>query len=492
MSSYQISKTSFIKHDQCPKAFFLYKNFPYLRDPISKEKQFTFNRGHEVGFLAQQLFPGGIDVSAKTKSASEGAQITQDLILNNTTIIYEATFIHNGVLVMVDILHFDGLNWNAYEVKSSLKISEIYVKDACLQYYVLKNSLPKFNDLYLVTLNGDYVLQNELNIQQLFKKRSVKTDGEKNLDYFKHKISDMHLLLEKNVTPEVPIGKQCFSPYTCDFMGTCWKNIISDKSVFNIGKSDKETIFNWYNAGYKTTDLVPPDNELKAHIKIQLESISKQTEYINKTEIKTFFNKINSNSCFMDMEVWSPAVPKFNGHKPFEQLPFLYSLCYRINEEIRYHHYIIPEGTNDLKSFIESLLESTATFRNVVVYDKNLELQVLAKIEHLLPEFSLSINELRLKMIDLADVVQNFYFYHPKFKGNFSLKAISELLDETADYNKLEVQSGIIAMYKYEGLLNEPNQILKEDLKQQLIDYCNLDTLTAMKFYEYLKERIKE
>ncbi len=492
MSSYQISKTSFIKYDQCPKAFFLYKNFPYLRDPISKEKQFTFNRGHDVGLLAQELFPGGIDVSKQTKSAGEGAEITKQLIQNKTYTIYEATFIFNGVLIMVDILHFDGERWNAYEVKSSLKISEVYVKDACLQYYVLKNSLVEFNDLFLVTLNSDYVLEEKLNIQQLFKKKSVKIDGEKNLEFFRHKISEMQFLLEKNVTPEVAIGKQCFSPYSCDFMGTCWKNIIGDKSVFNIGKSDKETIFKWFYEGYKTTDLVPIETIMKPHVKIQLESINSQTEYINKAEVKKFLQGISINSCFMDMEVWSPAIPKFKGHKPFEQLPFLYSLSYRIDEEIRHHHYIIEEGTNDLKSFIESLINSTATFKNIILYDKNLELQVLAKIEHLMPEYSNSINELRLKIIDLADLVQNFYFYHPNFKGNFSLKAISELLDDTADYNKLEVQSGIIAMYKYEGLLNEPNQILREDVRQQLIDYCNLDTLTALKFYEYLKEKIKE
>src|SRR5690348_16217020 len=59
---YSISKTSFLKLEQCQKAFFLYKNHPYLRDKVSAEKQLTFKRGHDVGFFAQQLFPGGTDV----------------------------------------------------------------------------------------------------------------------------------------------------------------------------------------------------------------------------------------------------------------------------------------------------------------------------------------------------------------------------------------------------------------------------------------------
>src|SRR5688572_29884394 len=180
-----LSKTSFLKFDQCTKAFFLYKKHPYLRDPVSREKQFTFNRGHEVGKLAQQLFPGGIDVTEKAKNSLEAFELTQKLIAENVQTIYEATFIYSDVLVMVDILHFDGKKWIAYEVKSSLKVSEVYVKDACLQYYVLKNFLGNFDDLFLVTLNGNYVLEGDLNIKLLFKKRSIKTNAEENLEFFR-------------------------------------------------------------------------------------------------------------------------------------------------------------------------------------------------------------------------------------------------------------------------------------------------------------------
>src|SRR4051812_36302434 len=136
---YSISKTSFLKFEQCQKAFFLYKNHPYLRDKLSVDKQLTFKRGHDVGFFAQQLFPGGIDVSKETKSSTAGYELTLTLIENKTPVIYEATFLYKGVLIMVDILTLvDGV-YTAYEVKSSMKVSETYLKDAYLQYYVLKN-----------------------------------------------------------------------------------------------------------------------------------------------------------------------------------------------------------------------------------------------------------------------------------------------------------------------------------------------------------------
>jgi hypothetical protein len=492
MNGSPISKTAFLKYDQCSKAFFLYKKHPYLRDPVSKEKQFTFNRGHYVGKLAQQLFPGGADVSLQTKSSKAAFDLTKELLSQNIKTIYEATFIYNGVLVMIDILHYDGMNWNAYEVKSSLKISDAYIKDACLQYYVLKNSLSDFNDLFLVTLNANYVLGDEIDLKQLFKKRSIKENAEKNIGFFDTTVLQMNLVLEKNVIPDVPIGKHCFSPYECDFLGTCWKNTSDPKSIFRIGKSDRDQLFALYFSGAETVDKIDPETDLKPHIKIQAESIKTGQPYFEKNAINDFLKKVRGKFCFLDMEIWSPAIPKYKGAGPFEQIPFLFSVCF-LNESIPvFKNYLKPIETDSRFEFLLALLDATKDFDSVLVFDKNLEQQILGKLENLFPEKKKEINDLRLKLIDLAEPVQNFNFYHPKFNGNFSLKAVSEIFSETSDYSGLDIASGIVAMHKYEGLLTEENVIINEQTKQQLTDYCNADTLTCSKFLEYLKEKIKE
>jgi hypothetical protein len=142
-----ISKTAFLKFEQCHKAFYFYKKHPYLRDKISIDKQLTFKRGHQVGDLAQTLFPGGIDVSKNSKNSAEGLALTTTLVEKKTPVIYEATFAYNDALIMVDILCLDNEKYTAYEVKSSFKISEVYLKDACLQYYVLKNALTRITFL---------------------------------------------------------------------------------------------------------------------------------------------------------------------------------------------------------------------------------------------------------------------------------------------------------------------------------------------------------
>ena len=54
---------------------------------------------------------------------------------------YEATFLYNDyTITSFDILIKDEEGWKAYEVKSSTKVSETYIKDAAIQYYTITNS----------------------------------------------------------------------------------------------------------------------------------------------------------------------------------------------------------------------------------------------------------------------------------------------------------------------------------------------------------------
>ena len=58
-----LSKSSFIRGFQCEKSLYLHKFKKDLADPITEQSKLIFQRGTEVGLLAQDLFPGGVDLS---------------------------------------------------------------------------------------------------------------------------------------------------------------------------------------------------------------------------------------------------------------------------------------------------------------------------------------------------------------------------------------------------------------------------------------------
>jgi hypothetical protein len=138
---YKLSKSTFIRGLQCEKSLYLHKHFYRLKDPVPAEQKAKFDQGNIIGLLAQQLFPGGVDASPNDYyKIAEAVETTKKLIDNNESTIYEATFCFNGILAALDILVKDDDGWKAYEVKSSTKVTETYLKDAAIQYYTIINS----------------------------------------------------------------------------------------------------------------------------------------------------------------------------------------------------------------------------------------------------------------------------------------------------------------------------------------------------------------
>jgi hypothetical protein len=482
-STHSISKTSFLKFEQCQKAFFLYKNHPYLRDKLSIDKQLTFKRGHDVGYFAQQIFPGGIDVSKETKN-STAVELTTTLIRNKTPVIYEATFVFNGVLIMVDILVLQDGKYLAYEVKSSIKISEIYIKDACLQYYVLKNVLPDFTDLFLVTLNADYVLKNHIDPKRLFKKRSFKLKAEENLLFFNHRITQAHEVLEQNAIPNVGIGKHCFRPYQCDYFGTCWKDAINEKSIFNLPFIDKDKLFEWYYAGKKNIEQI--ENELLEKdilTKVKQAFITNEP-IVDVEKIKNFLAKITSPMAAMDMEIWSPAIPQLEGTRPFEQVPFL--ICFY--DGVNGFNFFTDLQVDERKVFAQKLIAFSLNYATILVYDKTMEVAAISALIKIYPEFNETLEVIKNKLVDVFDVFLNLSYYHPNFKNNFSLKVVSQSLLDDVNYSK--ITSGLEAMNYFEQYRLAEDEAQKDQIKTDLVKYCQTDTLATYKMIAFLKQLV--
>jgi len=475
-----ISKTAFLKFEQCHKAFYFYKKHPYLRDKISIDKQLTFKRGHQVGDLAQTLFPGGIDVSKNSKNSAEGLALTTTLVEKKTPVIYEATFAYNDALIMVDILCLDNEKYTAYEVKSSFKISEVYLKDACLQYYVLKNALTNLEDLFLVTLNQDYVFENEIEPKKLFKKRSVKTESEKNLPYFENQLFNAQLTLEQNKIPNIAIGKHCFKPYQCDYFSNCWKDTINENSIFNLPLLDKEKLFEWYNSGMRTIDEIGSEHDAKAIIYKIKQAYFDNKAIVDKEKITSFLSKIQSPMTAMDMEMWGPAIPQINGTKPFEQLPYL--VCFFDGK--KHSNVFLEYAKDDRRLFAELLLENTKGFESILVYDGTMEKMVINGLIKLFADLKPDLEHLKTKFIDIFDIFLEFSYYHPAFKTNFSLKTVAGVLLEDINYSK--ITSGLEAMAYFDQQRLETNLTEKEIIKQELINYCQTDTLATYQLVDFL------
>ncbi|MFZ4548230.1 MAG: hypothetical protein ACOYN4_12375 [Bacteroidales bacterium] len=222
MSEHILSKSTYIRGLQCHKSLYLNKFRPYLRDKISEEQLAKFARGHAVGKVAQQLFPGGTTISRPGKSS---ALKTEELIKAGFPVIYEACFISDNVIVALDILVKQQNGYNAYEVKSSLKLSEVYYNDAFLQYHVLNFAGLKPEQFYLVHRNSEIELNADVELEKMFVFTDVSQLCEEKEAFVQENIASMVEALKQDKSPNIQPGIHCMKPYPCDFRGVCWKKI---------------------------------------------------------------------------------------------------------------------------------------------------------------------------------------------------------------------------------------------------------------------------
>ena len=89
MSKSRLSKSTFIRGLQCEKSLYLYKHHYNLKDPTPTSLQAVFDQGTNIGFLAQSLFPYGVDASPENHfKMVESVGKTRDFISQSETIIY--------------------------------------------------------------------------------------------------------------------------------------------------------------------------------------------------------------------------------------------------------------------------------------------------------------------------------------------------------------------------------------------------------------------
>lgn len=494
MEKHILSKTSYIRGLQCSKSLFLYRHYPQKRDPVSPERQAQFNRGNDIGLRARDLFPGGVDAtSGLSKKFDEAPERTRQLMEDpEIPAIYEAAFRHEGILIFVDILERHGNSWRAYEVKSSLRVSQVHHNDAALQYYVLHECGIAIESFSLIHINGYYIRRGAVNLQQLFQQVPVTEHCIKQLPEIAARIADMKVILAAPQIPERPIGEHCFQPYTCDFMGQCWKPF-SEDSIFNLTGLSRTDAFLLYQSGIEQIGDITDVTALNDMARTQVAAHKSGTVQLDKPRLQAFLDSLKFPLLYFDIELFMPAVPMYDGTKPYQHLPFQFSMHRQETPggELQHIEYIAEPGSDPRALFLENLLRETEGEGTLLIYDVTLEKNILLALKTLFPEKSEAIDQRIARMRDLMQPFMERAYHHPRMKGSVSLKNVLPALVPGMSYDELKVANGSQAMTVYEQMHQASDLFAAAEMREALSTYGKLDTLSMAHILDVLREAVK-
>lgn len=492
-----LSKSLYTRGLQCPKSLWLKK---YKKEVLTHLDNTTvFEVGNRVGELACRLFPNGEEIPYENTTFEEKIALTKEYLQKDVKNIYEATFSYKNILVMVDILNIneDG-TFEINEVKSSTDVKDVYLHDTAIQYYVLNGLGHDVKKTNIVHINNQYTKGKELEIEKLFciidVTEEIKELQENIPSYLKHFKT---FLDDKKNEPKIDIGKHCFNPYECDCYNYCWKeqSKIPEYSIFNISRLKADKKFELYKRGIVHTTDIEDISSYSIAQQVQITSDKEQTSIINKEAIKEFLGTLTYPVYHLDFETCQQAVPKWEGIRPFMQIPFQYSLHVEEQNGITHHkEFLAKEGIDPRYELAQRLIKDIPSYVTVLAYNMGFEKGVIKRLAETYPELSPKLMAIHDNVKDLMTPFANKDYYTPSMQGSYSIKKVLPALVPEMEkaYKNLEyIQNGSDAMDTYPKLhlIKDKKEVQK--LRTALLEYCKLDTLAMVKVLEKLKNTVQ-
>jgi hypothetical protein len=491
-----LSKSLYTRGLQCSKSLWLKKYKKDVLTPPDAQAQAIFETGDKVGALACQLFPEGKEIPFEGTTFDEKIALTKQWMCEGVKNIYEATFKYDDILVMVDILHInDDGSIEINEVKSSTEVKDVYLHDASIQYYVLNGLGYDVKKTNIVHINNKYIRDEELEIDKLFSVVDVsdevldlQDDIPTYLQYFRKQLAN------KDVEPDIGIGKHCTDPYDCDAIAYCWSHI-PEYSIFNISRLRVDKKFQMYQDGIVEFHQITDISTFSISQQVQIESEQTNRAIINKDAIKEFIDGLTYPIYHLDFETFQQAIPEWKGISPFMQIPFQYSL--HIEQEdgtLTHKEFLAPEGVDPRYELAKRLVEDIPTDVTVLAYNMGFEKGVIRKLADMFDEFAPQLLAIHDNIQDLMTPFQKKDYYVPAMRGSYSIKyVLPALAPEMAQaYKELDgVQNGGDAMQTYGRLAHMEDKEEVARLREALLRYCELDTLAMVKVLNKLRESVR-
>ncbi len=481
-----ISKGKYIHGIQCLKLLWTeYNNKKVIPSPTVFDLE-IMKQGIAVGKLARELFPGGIEIEwSRDPFEVEKASLAA---IKKRKPVFEAGFTHRRGYAIADILEPSrGGSWNIIEVKSTTDVKEDHLYDVAFQKYAYEGKGLKIDKCFVMHLNRDYHRGKDLDLGELFVKHDVTERIEEysaNTDLFLDKMA----LVIDGQEPEAQVGKQCRG---CALEEKCW-SFLPDDHVFML-RNRKDASWTLMEKGILSMKHIPDDFELSDKHAIQVACHKSGSPNINKEELSAFLERVKYPLYLLDFETVAPAVPMFFNCRPYEDVPFQFSLhvIKSAGSKAQHHQFLWKDLTDPRKALLKELKFLLADKGSIMAYNAAFEIKCLKNCADAFTEYSGWFETIRTRFIDLLEPFKKLDYYDPRQQGSASMKYVLPALTGIS-YNGMEIAEGGMARIEYMRAAYDKNT--SEDEKQRIYGalekYCELDTKGMIDILDVLQKSV--
>ena len=256
--------------------------------------------------------------------------------------------------------------------------------------------------------------------------------------------------------------------------------------LFRSGKKSAEL----FNNDVRSVADIPDDFKLTDKQEIQKKCEKTGECHVQPSGIKQFLDTLNYPLYYLDFETFNPAVPEYDNSRPYQKIPFQYSLHIQQQDNKTEHFEFLAEGSEDPRpALLKNLKEVLGTKGSIVVYNQSFEKGVLGELARDFPEYQDWVNEILPRIVDLLIPFRNFHYYNPSQQGSASIKKVLPAITGES-YEEMEIATGEDASMQFFQSHIKSKSNNKEEIRKNLLKYCCLDTEGMMLIISELKKLV--
>jgi hypothetical protein len=295
-------------------------------------------------------------------------------------------------------------------------------------------------------------------------------------------------VLSMTKAPDISPGRQCNDPVTCEFHERCNTPRPNDHIGY-LPRLHANAAEELEEMGVESIRDIPDDFDLTEIQRRAATSVQTGDPWYDSEALKAELATLSYPISHLDFESVNPAIPRFAGMRPYQQVVFQFSVHRQKEPGAQPEHceFLAIDASDPRREFIGSLCNALGENGSIVVYNAGFESQRLSELAAWLPEFADHIRGIQTRLWDLLPVVRK-HIYHPAFAGSYSLKSVLPALVPEMSYAGMAVSNGQDAGLAWESLVHGGLDYNERDrIRKALLDYCGQDTLALARLVDTLR-----
>ncbi|MCC5814425.1 MAG: DUF2779 domain-containing protein [Leptospira sp.] len=440
--------------------------------------------------MARSLFPGGVNITNKD-DIYISHQNSMDAI-RNSSIIYNPTFLWEDCIGSPDILvpSEDG-TYVLWEICPSINTKKDMELEIAYYKYILNHLDIKISFIKVLKIDPQYTLVGEFELASYFTELNFETKVNSKMKELEEILTSLRAIKSDPQFQYTP--KICNSFKSCTIPEYCFSDL-KDGNIFSLREA-AGTAKELYEQGIYHLRDIPSETELTDKQTIQIETEKTNLPHINTKKIKQFLDRIQYPVYYLDFETINPQIPIYQNSKPYQHIPFLFSLHIletKEDTEPKHFDYIQEDGEDPRKIILEKLSSLIDNKGTILCFNDFFEKRCISESVQVYPEYKDWFESIRPNFLDSAIPFKNLDYYNPSQKGSASLKDILPALTESS-HSHLDIQNGYSANLEFLKVIKNSSYYSDEAKTTfgQLREYCKMDSYALFLIQKEL-ERIME